>query len=282
MAGPDEQRPGYRTSGGTPTVTLEDLLNKYDNSWQMQGGYDNRGSVNKKYDDMKGTAGKNKTEADTKLAKLYGQLGDLYKAAPEQTKQRYTDSISAGQTGSEGLNRETRNRIDMEAAQRAAAYASMGMGGSGEATAALGQMERGVGDVNAAQSNWAGLMGGMQNSEMNRNQLDITGAADQGTMARGDLTTQYNNYLNQLEQQRQGELAGAVGGGSMVNTSGISGGLYEQLQKQHLMDNGILSKPAQAPSAFDTWQQKMQYMKQNYPSWNPAASGSAYTVPSLG
>jgi hypothetical protein len=245
MAVPDEQRPGYRASAnaGTPSVTLEDLLSRYDNSWQMQGGYDNRGAVNKKYDDTKANVTKNKNEADTKLTNLYGQLGDLYKAIPEQTRQRYLDSINAGQAGSEGLNRETRNRIDMEAAQRAAAYASMGVGGSGESTAAQGQMERGVGDVNAAQANWAGLMGGQQNAEMNRNQLDITGAADQGTMVRGDLATRYNDYLNQLEQQRQGELAGAVGGGSMVNTSGISGGLYEKLQQQFLQKQGILPTP---------------------------------------
>lgn len=229
---------------------LEEMLNKYDQSWQMSGGgggYDNRGAVRDQYNTMRNSATTGRDETRTRLEDLYRQLAESYAGQADQTKQRYNDAIGASQAGANQLIDDTRSRIDQEAAQRNAMYAQMGISGGDPFSQSRGQAERGIGDVANTSANWSGLMGAQQQAQMTRDNQSYLGAKDQGTISLDDMQRRYDAYNRQLDAQEQQALMGAYSpgsGGSLVNTSGMNEGLYNRLQEQYMINSGILPGPA--------------------------------------
>lgn len=267
------QTPGQQ---GDP---LSDFINQYNNSYEYQGGsagYDMSPAIRAQYQAMRDKAATRKGESDTALTDLYNKLSESYKPMPEQTKQRYEASIGGAQAGANQLINSTRARIDAEAAQRAAAFAELGLGNSGQLTGQQTEMERGIGDVSNAAANWGGLLGAQQQSQMTRDNLNITGAADAGVMAKEDLLRRYNAYLDNLESQEQQALSApgvrsAGSAGKRVNTSGISESAYNKAVEQQMINAGILPAPQ---SSFDAWKQKWDYQVANP---KPSSSSSGYT-----
>jgi hypothetical protein len=274
---------GAGSTGGSSA--LDDFINQYNNSYEYQGGsagYDMSPAIRAQYQAMRDKASLRRGESETKLGELYGKLQESYKDLPQQTNQRYGAAIQGAQTGANQLMDSTRARIDSEAAQRAAAFAELGLGNNGQLSQSQGEMERGVGDVQNTAANWGGLLGAQQQSQVTRDNLNYTGAADAGTLAKEDLMRRYNAYLDNLEGQEQQALSspGVRGGGSagkLVNTSGISESAYNKAVEQQMINAGILPAPT---SAFDEWKQKWDYQVANpKPSTSSGSTGGTSFYP---
>lgn len=261
---------------------LDDFIDRYNNSWEMQGGsagYDMSPAIRAQYQSLRDTAATRKGQSESELGTLYSKLQESYKDLPQQTNQRYLAAIQGAQSGANQLVNDTRSRIDSEAAARAAAFAALGLGTSGQMSGQQAEMERGVGDVNTSAANWGGLLGAQQQSQVTRDNLNYTGAADAGTLAKEDLMRRYNAYLDNLAMQEQQALSapGVRGGGSagkLVNTSGIDSKLYDKAIEQQMINAGILPAPT---SDFDLWKRKWDYQVAN-----PKPSTSSSGVPSGG
>jgi len=256
----------------------QEFLDRYNNGWQMSGGgggYDRRGEVRDQYNTMRNSATTGRDETNTRLQDLYDQLAQSYAGQADQTKQRYNDAIGASQAGSNQLINDTRARIDQEAAQRNAMYAQMGIAGGDPFSQSRGQAERGIGDVANTSANWSGLMGAQQQAQMTRDNQSYLGAKDQGTISLDDVQRRYDAYNRQLDAQEQQALMGAYqpgSGGGMVNTSGISDDLYNQVMMQDLMDQGVLRQNDQ------DWYSREEYKKAN-PDRFPVDPPSGSTIP---
>lgn len=219
-------------------------INDYENGWEMQGGsagYDMSPAIRAQYQSMRDAAATRQNQGNADLTALYTNLQKSYEGMPAQTNQRYGAAIQGAQASSNQLISDTRARIDSEAAQRASAFAELGLGNDGSLSQAEGQMERGVGDVANTAANWGGLLGAQQQSQVTRDNLNYTGAADAGVLAREDLLRRYNSYLDNVSMQEQQALSspGVRGGGSsgsMVNNSGISSKIYDRANTDSYLD----------------------------------------------
>lgn len=275
---------------------LTDFINQYNGAWQMQGGsagYDMSPSIRAQYQSMRDTAATRKGESDTELTNLYSNLQKSYEGMPAQTNERYSAAIQGGQDGANQLMSDTRARIDSEAAQRASAFAELGLGNDGSLSQSSAQMERGNANVANTAANWGGLMGAQQQSQVTRDNLNYTGAADSGVLAKEDLLRRYNSYLDNVSMQEQQALSapGVRGGGSagqMVNTSGINSKFYDQAMQQQMIDAGILpGGDAISPAQQRAWDNEDFYnhlaATRSYPtngatqtqSYNPSQNQSS-------
>lgn len=232
------QRAAANAPRATPNDPLRDIMSQYENGWQMQGGsggYDMSPAIRAQYQSMRDAAATRQNQSNVDLTALYANLQKSYEGMPAQTNQRYGAAIQGAQAGSNQLIDDTRARIDSEAAQRASAFAELGLGNDGSLSQSQGQMERGVGDIANTAANWGGLLGAQQQGQVTRDNLNYTGAADAGVLAKEDLLRRYNSYLDNVSMQEQQALSapGVRGGGSagsMVNTSGISSKIYDRAQ----------------------------------------------------
>lgn len=263
---------------------LDEFINQYNKSWEMQGGspgYDMSPAIKAQYQALRDKSATRKGEAETGLTNLYNKLQESYKGLPEQTNQRYAAAIQGSQAGSDKLVQDTRARIDSEAAARAAAFAELGIGGGGQLSAQQAEMERGIGDVNAATANWGGLLGAQQQAQVTRDNLNYTGAADAGTLAKEDLLRRYNAYLDSLDVQEQQALSqpgvrSAGSAGKMVNTSGIADSLYNKAVEQQMIQAGVLPSSS---STFDEWKRRYDYQLQHPKQTGTGFSGGSNWSP---
>ena len=266
-----------RAGASAPTqLTAEDLLNAYNNSWTQTPGssWDNSQQIRDEYQQQRDQASGRRDTASNDLSRLYTDLTATYQPLAGQTQQRYGQLIGNSAQGSAALADSTTQRINQEAANRAAMYAMMGVGGSGVSSLAQNQAERGLGDIQNTSANWGGLLNAQQGAEVNRNNVDLQGSRDQGTLSQEDLSRRYQSFLDQLQLQETQALnqPGVRGstGGSYVNTSGIPDSLVNQLYMQDMYNRGVLTPPQ---SDFDLWKQKY-----DYESANPRQTSSSSNV----
>lgn len=245
-----------------PQLTAEDMLNAYNSGWVQTGGssWDHSQQIRDEYQQQRDQAAGRKNTASSDLNRLYTDLAATYQPLAGQTQQRYQQLIGQSAAGSNALAESTVQRINQEAANRAAMYAMMGVGGPGESSLAQNQAERGLGDIQNTAANWGGLLNAQQGAEVNRNNVDLQGARDQGVLSQEDLNRRYQSFLDQLQLQETQALnqPGVKGStaGSWVNTSGIPDSLVNQLYTQDMYNRGVLQRP---PSDFDLWKQKYDY-----------------------
>ena len=246
-----------------------------------------RANVSGVYNKQRDTATGRKDTTNTELNKLYTQLAAAYEPLAGQTAERYKTATEVGQKGSADIVARAQDRINQEAAARAAAYAEMGIAGpdAGQLTGSAEIAQRGINDINNVAANWAGLMGAQGAAEQGRNKLDYTGAQDSGTMAQQDVTNMYNRFLESLALQEAQQMAeignqeaaqiaqimqtpewsgGSAGTTKTINTSGIDESIYNEAMKRAL-----------GMSNLDN-----QIALYEYKRANPAAqSGTTYTAP---
>ena len=253
------------TANLPPNPTAEDLLRSYDESWQQVGGssWDNSQQIRDEYQQQRDQAAGRQSTATNDLTRLYNDLTASYEPLAGQTEQRYQQLIGQSNAGSDALAQATQDRINQEAANRAAMYAMMGVGGSGVSSLAQNQAERGLGDIRNTQANWGGLLGAQQGAEVNRNKVDLQGSRDQGVLSKEDLNRRYQSFLDQLQLQETQALnqPGVRGSsaGSWVNTSGIPDSVRNQLLMEDFYNRGIFERPR---SELDDWVAKEEYKQQ--------------------
>lgn len=262
-----------RRAGASPSpqMSAEDLINSYNNSWVQSGGssWDNSQKIRDEYQQQRDQASGRRDTASGDLSRLYTDLAATYEPMAGQTQQRYQQLIGQSAQGSDALVNATTQRINQEAANRAAMYAQMGVGGSGESSLAQNQAQRGLGDIQNTAANWGGLLNAQQGAEVNRNNVDLQGARDQGTLSQEDLSRRYQRFLDQLQLQETQALnqPGVSGStpGSWTNTSGLPDSVLNQLYQQDMYDKGVLTPPQQEMSWLDQQQFKMQYPQYYFP-----------------
>jgi hypothetical protein len=232
-----------------PRWTAEDAINAYNDSWMQTGGssWDNSQQIRDEYQQQRDQAAGRQSGAESDISRLYADLASSYEPLAGQTQQRYQQLIGQSNAGSAGLVDSTTQRINQEAANRAAMYAQMGVGGSGVSSLAQNQAERGLGDIQNTAANWGGLLGAQQGAEVNRNNVDLQGARDQGVLSQEDLKRRYQSFLDQLQLQETQALnqPGVSGSsaGSWVNTSGVPESVLNQLYLQDMYNRGALTPP---------------------------------------
>lgn len=246
-----------------------------------------RANVSGVYGKQRDTATGRKDTTNTELNKLYTQLATAYEPLAGQTAERYKTATEAGQQGSADIVARAQDRINQEAAARAAAYAEMGISGAdaGQLTGSAEIAQRGINDINNVSANWAGLMGAQGAAEQGRNKLDYTGAQESGVMAQQDVTNMYNRFLESLALQEAQQMAeignqeaaqiaqimqtpewsgGSAGTTKTINNSGIDESIYNEAMKRAL-----------GMSNLDN-----QIALYEYKRANPTqSSGTTYTVP---
>jgi hypothetical protein len=140
---------------------------------------------------------------------------------------------------------ETAARVNEEAAARAAQAAELGI----DPTAMEDLTETvdyQTGEMGRTGANWSGLMGALSASEQTRGQLAYEGALDTGVMAKQDLLSRYNDYLEMLDANESQELMGAieqVAVGSGRSPSNLPAGIVESLMMESFYKNGIIERP---------------------------------------
>ena len=199
------------------------------------GGYNMSAAIKAQYDRARGDAKGRYDGADAKLGDIYGKLKASYEGLPAGTAVRFDQAIRANNEGTDRLISEARARIAQEAAKRAAVYEELGVGApptatAGDASAAAGEAERAIGDLSTTGANWAGFMGAGRESQITRDNLNITGAADAGTLARDNLLDAYQAYLDNLGLQEQQAMLSARGSGGGGGGGG-GGGMMSDIQK---------------------------------------------------
>ena len=247
-----------------------------------------RGNISGVYQKQRDTATGRRDKTNTELGGLYSQLAAAYEPLAAQAGERYRVATEQGQQGSADIVNRAQQRINEEAAARAAAFAEMGISGAdaGRLTGANEIAQRGMNDVNAISANWAGLMGAQSAAEQGRNVSDYTGAQESGVMAQRDVTDMFNRYLEQLglvEAQQLADIGnqeataiaqilqtpqwsgGSAGRTSVVNNSGIPESVYNEAMRNAL-----------GMGEFDAWKRHYDYELAN--PKNPSTSGG-YTEP---
>jgi len=249
-----------------------------------------RGNISGVYQKQRDTATGRRDRTNAELNTLYNQLATAYEPLAAQTQERYNTAIQQGQQGSADIVNRAQERINQEAAARAAAFAEMGISGAdaGRLTGADEVAQRGINDVNATTANWGGLMGAQSNAEQGRNRLDYTGARDSGVLAQRDVTDMFNRYLEQLGLAESQQLAdignqeataiaqilqtpvwsgGSAGRTSVVNNSGIPESVYNEALRNAL-----------GMGDFDAWKRQYDYERAN-PKTPSTGSAAGPTVP---
>jgi hypothetical protein len=206
---------------------------------------DNRPQVRDRYNAMREQAEGRYGSARADMGQLYDQLAAAYQGLPEQAARRF-EVASEGATGqTERLMEETAARVNEEAAARAAQAAELGI----DPTAMEDLTETvdyQTGEMGRTGANWSGLMGALSASEQTRGQLAYEGALDTGVMAKQDLLSRYNDYLEMLDANESQELMGAieqVAVGSGRSPSNLPAGIVESLMMESFYKNGIIERP---------------------------------------
>lgn len=246
-------KPTADDGGDSSGMSIEDLWAILNGGGGGGGGsyYDPRPAIREQYQSQRDMAAKRKGETSAGLEKVYTNLANAYKPVAASTAQRYTDASNAAQTGSQALINATQQRINEEAAKRAASYAELGIQGPsaqpGEATGQAAEAQYGMGALGNTAANWGGLLGAQSAAEQGRNTLDYTGAVDSGTMAQDELSRNYNNYMDRLGSEEAAALAGAQpsysgggGGGGSSLPSAVQNALWGNILGQMGFDTGGL------------------------------------------
>jgi hypothetical protein len=246
---------GGTSSGGDSRMSIDELLAILGLGGGGGGGgsyYDPRPAIREQYQSQRDMAARRKGETGAELEKIYSNLASAYKPVAASTAQRYTDASNAAQAGSQGLINATQQRINEEAAKRAAAYAELGIQGpsaqAGESTGQAAEAQYGMGNLGNTAANWGGLLGAQSAAEQGRNNLDYTGAVDSGTLAQAELNRNYNSYLDRLGSEEAAALAGAQpsysggggGGGGSSLPSAVQNILWGNILGQMGFDTGGL------------------------------------------
>jgi hypothetical protein len=206
---------------------------------------DNRPQVRDRYNAMREQAEGRYGSSRADMGQLYDQLAAAYQGLPEQAAQRFAVA-SEGATGqTERLMQETAARVNEEAAARAAQAAELGI----DPTAMEDLTETvdyQTGEMGRTGANWSGLMGALSASEQTRGQLAYEGALDTGVMAKQDLLSRYNDYLEMLDANESQELMGAiqqVATGSGSSAPKLPASILEALFLDKFYETGILERP---------------------------------------
>ena len=194
----------------------------YDYSWMFERGpdtggspgYDNRGAVAAFYANLRDEARGDMQGAKKSLTQVYDQMAAMIEPMAHETAKAYDSAIQAGATESEALIEATTERINNEAAVRAAAMADLGITGSSELSGAQKEAERGMSDIGANTANWGGLMNAFSLGQQARFNQDYIGAGDAKVMAVQELVNRYQDYLERLNQEEASAMEGAYKAGT--------------------------------------------------------------------
>jgi hypothetical protein len=209
-------------------------------------GYDNRASVAAYYQNLKNQAGGRYGQARGDIGRTYDELAAMYEPMAAATAAAYDDAISGGASESEALIAATQERINSDAAMRAAQYGELGIDVTPDSEVAA-EAERGMSNIGAAQSEWSGLMGALSTAAQNRFQSDYVGAGETKAMAQTDLVNAYQNYLNTLQAEETQAMQGAYQPGSagtpqmLIDT--LPTAIQTELYRQNLIEQGLLPDP---------------------------------------
>jgi hypothetical protein len=206
---------------------------------------DNRPQVRDRYNAMRQQAEQRYGSSRADMGQLYDQLAAAYQGLPEQAARRF-EVASEGATGqTERLMQETAARVNEEAAARAAQAAELGI----DPTAMEDLTETvdyQTGEMGRTGANWSGLMGALSASEQTRGQLAYEGALDTGVMAKQDLLSRYNDYLEMLDANESQELMGAiqqVAVSSGRSAANLPASILEALFLEEFYKTGVLQRP---------------------------------------
>ena len=209
-------------------------------------GYDNRASVAAYYQDLKNQAEGRYGQARGDIGRTYDELAAMYEPMAAATAAAYDDAIAGGASESEALIAATQERINSDAAMRAAQYGELGIDVTPDSEVAA-EAERGMSNIGAAQSEWSGLMGALSTAAQNRFQSDYLGAGETKAMAQADLVNAYQNYLNTLQAEETQAMQGAYQPGSagtpqmLIDT--LPTAIQTELYRQNLIEQGLLPDP---------------------------------------
>ena len=236
--------------GATPEPTWNDTwgwLSERGPNTGGSAGYDNRGAVAAYFDQMRQQAATQYGGAQTDLTQVYDQLASMIQPMAAQTAAAYGDAIGAGADQSEALIAATQERINAEAATRAAAFAELGISGGGELSDTAMEAERGMSDIGANAANWGGLMGAFSTGQQSRMNQDYVGAGDAKVMAIEDLVSRYQDYLRMLDQSETDQMATAYQPGSAGTPGKMQweqlGSTGNKLLEQSMVEAGLLPGP---------------------------------------
>ena len=243
-------RDGSSAQGATPEPTWNDTwgwLSERGPNTGGSAGYDNRGAVAAYFDQMRQQAATQYGGAQTDLTQVYDQLASMIQPMAAQTAAAYGDAIGAGADQSEALIAATQERINAEAATRAAAFAELGISGGGELSDTAMEAERGMSDIGANAANWGGLMGAFSTGQQSRMNQDYVGAGDAKVMAIEDLVSRYQDYLRMLDQSETDQMATAYQPGSAGTPGKMQweqlGSTGNKLLEQSMVEAGLLPGP---------------------------------------
>jgi hypothetical protein len=209
-------------------------------------GYDNRASVAAYYQNLKNQAEGRYGQARGDIGRTYDELAAMYQPMAAATAAAYDDAISGGASESEALIAATQERINSDAAMRAAQYGELGIDVTPDSEVAA-EAERGMSNIGVAQSEWSGLMGALGTAAQNRFQSDYVGAGETKAMAQTDLVNAYQNYLNTLQAEETQAMQGAYQPGSagtpqmLIDT--LPTAIQTELYRQNLIEQGLLPDP---------------------------------------
>ena len=237
---------------------------------QSSGGgvrtIDNRPQVRERYNAMREQAGGRYGSAQADMNQLYDQYASALQGLPEQAARRF-EVASEGATGqTERLMQETAARVNEEAAARAAQAAELGI----DATPMEDLTETvdyQTGEMGRTGANWSGLMGALSASEQTRGQLAYEGALDTGVMAKQDLLSRYNDYLEMLDANESQELMGAiqqVATGSGSSAANLPAGVVESLMMESFYQAGIMERPGSGEGGPMDFNSQLQQVSAQY------------------
>jgi hypothetical protein len=202
---------------------------------------DNRPQVRERYNTMRDRAEGRYGSARADVGQLYDQLATAYQGLPEQAARRFEVATEGATDQTERLMQETAARVNEEAAARAAQAAELGIDPT--AMEDLNEtVDYQTGEMGRTGANWSGLMGALSTSEQTRGQLAYEGALDTGVMAKEDLLSRYNDYLEMLDANESQELMGAiqqVAAGSGRSAANLPAGILEALFLEEFYNTGI-------------------------------------------
>ena len=104
-------------------------------------------------------------------------------------------AIAANEAQANRFVDSERSRIDQENADRAQTYAALGIADPqtpivGDPSRAAGESEKAIGNILENAQNWSGFMGAGRESQVNRDQANLSGAIGAGALAQDSLLRQ--------------------------------------------------------------------------------------------
>ena len=206
---------------------------------------DNRPQVRDRYNAMREQAAGRYGSSRADMTQLYDQYASALQGLPEQASRRFQVASEGATDQTERLMQETAARVNEEAAARAAQAAELGI--DPNAMEDLTEtVDYQTGEMGRTGANWSGLMGALSASEQTRGQLAYEGALDTGVMAKQDLLSRYNDYLEMLDANESQELMNAiqqVATGSGRSAANLPAGIVESLMMESFYQSGIIERP---------------------------------------